>query len=144
MPTLCIQGTDLHYDEQDIITFEEGLIGLPHLHRMVMVGQSTIEPLLWLASLDEEGVAFVIADAPDLFPGYAPSVPATCSLSAVLAADESLATFAIVLITPEWQKTTVNLRAPIFVSAGSMRGAQVILDDNTYSVGEAFPLAMAA
>lgn len=144
MPTLSIQGTELQYDEKDILTFNEGLIGLPHLQRMVMVSQPDIEPLMWLASLDEEGVALVIADAPGIFPGYAPAVPADCSFSGTLDADEHPMAFAIVLIAPEWQKATANLRAPIFVSARTRQGAQVILPDNVYSVGAPLPLAMAA
>jgi flagellar assembly factor FliW len=144
MPTLNIQGTELQYDEKDIITFNEGLIGLPHLQRMVMVSQPAIKPFLWLASLDEAGVALVIADAPGIFPGYAPAVPADCSFSEDLAADEHPMAFAIVLIAAEWEKATANLRAPIFISARTKCGAQVILPDHTYSVGQPFPLAMAA
>jgi flagellar assembly factor FliW len=144
MPTLSIQGTELQYDEKDILTFDEGLIGLPHLQRMVMVSQPDIEPFLWLASLDEEGVALVIADAPGIFPGYAPTVPADCSFSQGLAEDEHPMAFAIVLIAAEWEKATANLRAPIFVSSRTRQGAQVILPDNSYSVGAPLPLAMAA
>jgi flagellar assembly factor FliW len=144
MPTLNIQGTELQYDEKDILTFNEGLIGLPHLQRMVMVSQPDIEPFLWLASLDEEGVALVIADASGIFPGYSPAVPADSSFSEGLADDEHPMAFAIVLIAAEWEKATANLRAPIFVSARTRRGAQVILPDHTYSVGQPLPLAMAA
>src|SRR6186997_1384960 len=132
MPTLNIQGTELQYDEKDVFTFNEGLIGLPHLQRMVLVNQPDIEPFMWLASLDEEGVALVIADAPGIFPGYAPAVPADCSFSKGLGEDEHPMAFAIVLIAPEWEKATANLRAPIFVSARTRQGAQVILPDNTY------------
>jgi flagellar assembly factor FliW len=144
MPTLKIQGTELQYDEKDILTFKEGLIGLPHLQRMVIVKQTDIEPLIWLASIDEEGVALVLADASGIFPDYAPAVPADCTFSQTLAEDEHPMAFAIVLVAPEWEKTTANLRAPIFVSARTMRGAQVILPDHNYSVGQPMPLAMAA
>jgi len=144
MPTLNIQGTELHYDEKDILTFKEGLIGLPQLQRMVIVRQSAIEPLLWLASLDEEGVALVVAETHGIFPSYAPALPADCNLHGLLEEGDTPVTFGIVLIVPEWQKSTVNLRAPIFVSARTKRGAQVILPDNAYSVGEPLPLALAA
>jgi flagellar assembly factor FliW len=143
-PTLNIQGTELQYDEKDIITFSEGLIGLPHLRRMVIVRQTAIEPLLWLASIDEEGVALVVADTRGIFPAYSPAVPGDSSFHAQLEKGDNPLTFAIMLIVPEWQKSTANLRAPIFVSMKTMTGAQVILADNAYSVGEKLPLAMAA
>jgi flagellar assembly factor FliW len=144
MPTLNIQGTELQYDEKDILTFSEGLIGLPHLQRMVIIRQDAIDPLLWLASLDEEGVALIIAETHGIFPNYAPALPVDCSFYAELEEGEVPFTFAITLIVPEWQKSTANLRAPIFVSARTRRGAQVILADNVYSVGEPLPLAVAA
>lgn len=144
MPTLNIQGTELPYEEKDIVTFDEGLIGLPHLQRMVVVSQPDIEPFLWLASLDEEGVALVIAEASGIFPDYAPAVPADCSFSEALAEDEHPMSFAIVLLAAEWEKATANLRAPIFVSTRTRRGAQVILPDHTYSVGQPLPLAAMA
>ena len=144
MPTLNIQGTEIQYDEKDIITFSEGLIGLPDLHRMVIVRQTAIEPLLWLASLDQEGVALVVADTRGLFPTYAPSVPVDSSFHAQLKKGDDPLTFAIMLIVPDWQKSTANLRAPLYVSMKTMSGSQVILADNKYSVGEPLPLAMAA
>jgi flagellar assembly factor FliW len=144
MPTLNIQGTEIQYDEKDIFTFSEGLIGLPHLQRMVIVRQTDIEPLLWLASLDEEGVALVVADTRGIFPAYTPPVPVDCSFHALLDEGDTPLTFAIMLIVPEWQKSTLNLRAPIFLSLRTMHGAQVILPDSAYSVGEPLPLSMAA
>jgi flagellar assembly factor FliW len=144
MPTLTIQGTELQYDEKDIITLSEGLIGLPNLQRMVIVRQTAIEPLLWLASLDEDGVALVVAETHDIFPGYAPNLPADSSFRELLEEGETPITFAIMLIGSEWQKTTANLRAPIFVSTRSRCAAQVILADNVYAVGEPLTMAMAA
>jgi flagellar assembly factor FliW len=144
MPTLTIQGTSLQYDEKDVLTFDEGLIGLPDLRRMVIVSQTTIAPLFWLASLDHNGVALVIAKTNGIFPAYAPVVPPDCSFHSRLEEDDNPVTFGIVLIESEWQKSTVNLRAPIFVSMRTRHGAQVILPDNGHSVSEPLPMAMAA
>jgi flagellar assembly factor FliW len=144
MPTLTIQGTEISYTDKDIVTFSEGFIGLPHLRRMVLVRQSIIEPFLWLVSLDDEGVAFVVAEARSFFPGYLPVLPADTSFRDTLAEGEQPVILAIVSITADWQRSTANLRAPLFISACNMNGAQTILTDNSYSVGEPLPLAMAA
>src|SRR5258708_3393169 len=114
MSTLTIQGTEISYDEKDIITFSEGLIGLPHLRRMVMVRQDAIEPFLWLVSLDDHNVAFVVTDAPAMFSGYVPSLPPDSEFRNRLGAAEKPIILAIVLISPEWQQFTANLRATRF------------------------------
>ncbi len=139
MPTLRIQGADLAFEEKDVITFSEGLLGLPQLRRMALVRQSSIEPFLWLASLDQAGVAFVVTEARTLFPAYYPSLPADSSLYNVLESDESPLVLAIVLVDADWQKSSFNLRAPLFISARAMRGAQVVLSDSSFSVAEPLP-----
>jgi flagellar assembly factor FliW len=144
MPTLRIQGNEIPYDEKDIITFPEGLIGLPHLTRMVAVKEETIEPFLWLASVDEDDAAFVVAEARSIFPHYKPLLPADSIMKDLLSQNEEPVVLAIVLIDSDWQKSTANLRAPLFVSANTMRGAQVVLTDNAFSVGEPLPLNAAA
>ena len=128
----------------DLLTVKGPLIGLPHLRRMVMVRQDAIEPFLWLVSLDDHNVAFVVTDAPAMFSGYVPSLPPDSEFRNRLGAEEKPIILAIVLIAPEWQQSTANLRAPLFISASRMTGAQIVLPDNSYSVGAPLPLAMAA
>jgi flagellar assembly factor FliW len=144
MPTLKIQGTELQYEEQNVITFKEGLIGLPQLRRLVMVRQSEIEPFFWLACPDADGLAFVVAEARNLFAGYDPSLPADSNFREVLAADETPLILAVISIAGEWQLSTANLRAPIFISPRAMCGAQVILTDPAQTVDTPLPFTMAA
>lgn len=144
MPTLRIQGNEIPYEEKDIISFPHGLIGLPQLTKMVAVRQTAIEPFLWLAAVDEDGVAFVVAEAHSLFPAYTPNIPADSVLNELLAEGEQPVCLAIVLIDADWQRSTVNLRAPLFISSQTMRGAQIALADNVFKVCEPLPFAAAA
>ena len=144
MSTIRIQGADLAYEESSIITFAEGLIGLPRLRRMVLVRQTDIEPFMWLASLDDPAVAFLVVDPRELFHDYA--LPAMGQLAAHLDLDEGEAPLVLTIVTvaPEWAESTANLRAPLLISASSMRGAQSVLADTAYRVAERLPLAHAA
>lgn len=144
MPTLRIQGNQIPYDEKDIITFPEGLIGLPQLTKMVAVKEASIEPFIWFASVNEDEAAFVVAEARSLFPNYTPVIPEDSNARELFEAGEEPVVLAIVLIQADWQKSTANLRAPLFVSAKTMRGAQVVLNDNAFNVGEPLPVAAAA
>jgi flagellar assembly factor FliW len=85
-----------------------------------------------------------VADAPAMYTGYSPTLPVDSDFRNQLGADENPIVLAIVLIAPEWQRSTANLRAPLFISASSMNGMQSVLPDNSHSVGEPLPLAMAA
>jgi flagellar assembly factor FliW len=144
MQTIHIQGTELAYDETSVVTFDEGLIGLPQLRRMVLVRQTDIEPFMWLASLEDEQTAFLVVEPLALFPDYAPHVPDDVHARLGAGRDERLLILAIVLIAPDWELSTVNLRAPLFISPGRMRGAQVVLTDSSYLAREPLPFDLAA
>lgn len=139
MPTIHIQGVDLAYKEDSIITFEEGLIGFPGLKRMVLVRQSSIEPFLWLASLDDTAVVFLVIDPRQLFPGYEAELLKTAEAQQLAVKDESPLVLSMAIIAPDWQESSVNLRAPLFISPQAMRGAQFVLTDSPFGATEPFP-----
>jgi flagellar assembly factor FliW len=136
MPTIRIQTKDLPYDESDVITFDEGLVGLPQLRRMVVITQPEISPFLWLASVEDPEKAFLVMEPRTQFDHYAPAIPAQVCGRIGLKDDEEPLLLAIVRILPEWQSSTVNLRAPLIVSPGAMRGVQAVLTDSPYRVDE--------
>lgn len=144
MPTFRIQNAELSYDESSVITIDEGLIGLPHLRRMALVRQTTVEPFLWLASLDDEKVAFLVVDPRAIFSDYEPRLTKEMRERLALADGEPALALAIVLIAPEWTKTTINLRAPILINPRTMRGAQMILSETPYRHDELLPQALLA
>jgi flagellar assembly factor FliW len=144
MPTIRIQGKDLHYTETDIVHFDEGLIGMPHLRRMVLINQSDIEPFFWLVSLDDPEAAFLVIDPRAYFPDYAPALPEEVPARLGLAAGEAPLVLAIVRLTSDWMKSTINLRAPLLCAARRMRGAQVALTQSAYRLNEPLPVEEAA
>jgi flagellar assembly factor FliW len=144
MATIRIQGVDLPYDESSIITFDEGLVGMPHLRRMMLVRQTDIEPLIWMASLDDPSTAFLVVNPLELFSTYAPEVNEKELAPIGLTENEVPLILTIVKIASEWTESTVNLRAPLFIAASSMLGIQVVLDKSPYKLNEPLPFAAAA
>jgi flagellar assembly factor FliW len=136
MPKIHIQNTDIEYEESNVITFDEGLVGLPQLRRMVIVTQPEISPFLWLASTEEPETAFLVLEPHLLFDGYAPAIPAPIRSRIRLEAGEDPLLLAIALISPEWQKSSINLRAPLVIAPGSMLGSQLILTESAYRLDE--------
>lgn len=123
-----IQGKDYSYDESQIINFSEGLIGFPELRRAVLIPLEEFAPFCWLASLDDEKIRFIVVNPQAIFADYETGLEI-----------EDSQPVAIVKISSDWKKTTVNLRAPIFVNAKTRRAAQVILEKTTYGLAEILP-----
>ena len=139
MQTIHVQGTDLAYEEKDILKFDEGLIGMPQLRRMVLIHYSEIAPLMLLCSLDQADVMFLVLETKAHIPDYAPRFSANVQNQLGLAEGETPVILTTVTIAPEWTASTVNLRAPIVIAPTAMRGAQVILTESHYQLTEPLP-----
>ncbi len=132
MQKITIKDKEYFYDEREIINFAEGLIGLPEMRRAVLIPMPECEPFCWLASIDDEKNRFIVVNPHEIFADYQP-----------LGAEkiEHARTFAIVRIASDWTKTTVNLRAPMFINTETKCGAQAVLTESNYQLAETLPLA---
>lgn len=132
------------YGERDVVTFEEGLIGLPEMRRMVLAEQTDIRPFLWMVSADDPQFAFLVVSAAELLEGFEPTLSEDERARLNFDSAEELTVLSVCVIEAEWERSTVNLRAPLFISSRTMRGAQVVLPDAAYRVDEPLTAARAA
>ena len=132
MQTITINQKDYFYDQDSIISFAEGLIGLPEMRRAVLVEISESEPFCWLASLENENIQFIVVNPDEIFAGYQPFKGGESN-------DGNMRALAIVKLSSEWTNTTINLRAPIIFNNETKDGAQVILSDSNYQFAESLP-----
>lgn len=132
MPVITIKEKEYSYNDGDIISFAEGLIGLPDMRRAVLISMNEFAPFCWLASLESESARFIVVDPNQIFSGYDPFVAAGTN-------NLGLEALAIVKVSSDWQKTTVNLRAPILIDPATKTASQQILSDSQYQFAESLP-----
>lgn len=130
MPMINIQGIDYSYREDELLSLSDGIIGFPEMRRAVVLPLAGCEPFCWLASVDDEKARFIVVNPQRIFSDYQPDSEASAP---------ELQTLAIVKVSSDWRKTTVNLRAPIFINPETRRAAQVVLDKSDYSLAESLP-----
>ena len=92
---------------------------------------SGLEPFCWLAPLDVDATKFVVVEPIRVFDGYRPET--------YYPAADGAETLAIVTIASDWTRTTINLRAPIFIDKETRRGTQRILSESPYHFAEVLP-----
>lgn len=132
MLTISIKGTSHTYDDSDVITFTEGLIGLPQIRKAVVVSMNDLKPFRWLAPLDSDETRFVVVNPHEIFDSYQPH------LYKPEVKDKSN-TLVIVTVASDWRNTTINLRAPIVVDPVRRTASQQILSDSPYHFAESIP-----
>jgi flagellar assembly factor FliW len=129
MTMIKIKEKEYVYNEDEILSFAEGLVGLPEMRRAVLVPMDEFAPFCWLASVEDEKVRFVVVNPNDVFANYKPAISDD-------PAAQGLKTLTIVKVSSDWTKTTINLRAPIFIDPASRRAAQLVLTESAYSLAE--------
>lgn len=102
------------------------------MRRAVLIPIAEFKPFCWLASMEDEKARFIVVNPHEIFTDYNPSD------FAVLKESETK-TLVIVKVSSDWQKTTVNLRAPIFINTESNRGVQLVLTESPYRLSEILP-----
>lgn len=122
-----------------VITFPQGLVGLPQLRRFVLIeGRG---PFQWMQCVDNPDATFVVIDSDEVVTDYAIN-PSPEDLRVVTEGDEPAPLCALLIVTipreaPE--RLTANLMAPLIVNTERRVGVQAVLPDR-YPVR--YPLVM--
>ena len=130
-------GTLDIYDNK-IIDFYLGLIGFEDCKRFTLIydvdkGEETA--IMWLQSLDEPGLALPVMKPEYIIDGYDPIVED--EILNTLGSDirtANLAVFCTLTVPEDLTKMTINLKAPVIVNVDTMKGVQLIADNEDYAV----------
>ncbi len=120
-------------EEDDIITFPEGLVGLSRYKRFVLIPHGGDSPFCWLQSVDEPSFALFVIDPWFFRPDYEVVLSDSEAERLQMTEDTLKAVFVTVTIPPgQPELMTANLLAPLVLNLSTRRGRQVILDDERY------------
>lgn len=122
----------LEFEENAVLHFPEGLMGLEHLHRFLILDQDEVEPLRWLQSVDEPAIAFNVIDPALVFPDY--KVRLSQEDREALGLERGLEPTVLVLVTvpKNAAEMTANLLGPLVIGAGRKVGRQIVQHDSQY------------
>lgn len=117
VPTRLFGQLEIHPDA--CITFPEGIPGFGGEQRFVLLPAAS-DGLYWLQSVDEPGLAFLLADPFPRVPGYEVDVPDQ-------GADHEVAVLAVVTLPADRSgPATMNLQAPLCINLTTRTGWQQI------------------
>ncbi len=122
-------------NENDVITFVEGIIGFEDNKRFVVLGKQDEEsPFKWLQSVDDKDLCFVIIPPGYFRKEYELFVPEDTAVRLELKEDKDVIIYSIVVIPEDVSRMTANLKAPVIINAANNKAAQIVLEDERYSL----------
>ncbi len=128
MDVLTTRFGTLSVDPQDELIFDQGLIGLEHCRRWVVLTDTKNPTLGWLQSLDEGHIALGVVSPRRFMPDYQLRTDRAelQSLELTTARDAEV----VVIASRQASGLTLNLRAPLVINVERRRGCQVIAKDD--------------
>jgi flagellar assembly factor FliW len=118
---------------ENIITMASPFLGFPDSHHFILKPHGTESPFMWLQSLDEPHLAFVVTSAAILAPQYKPAIPALVRQELDATEDDPLEIL-LILTIPHGDplKMTANLLGPVMINSQKRLAKQVVQDPKVF------------
>jgi flagellar assembly factor FliW len=122
------------YRDEDVILFEEGLIGFPDAKRFVLIESESLSPFRIFQCVDSPRIGFLVLDPRAVVKTYERSIPHEAWRSLKVTDKSDRMSLVISIIGKDPQESTANLQAPLLINYRKMLGKQLILSSSRYSV----------
>lgn len=121
---------------EDILTFNEGLLGFQDLRQFILLDDPNDDIFAWLQSCELPSIAFPVLE-PEIFGHkYTVSLNRTDSESLKLQAGQTPAYLNIITIPDDATEMTANIKAPIVINVDQRIARQCVLQDNNLAIKE--------
>lgn len=125
----------IEYTSEDVVTFDEGLIGFLDLREFLLLAHGGDGPFQWLQSVEEPGLAFLVVDPIVFVSDYEPEIDdSQAKILRLQAETPRLLRTTVRLVGQPVKELSLNLAAPIVLNLEQRIGKQVILDSEAYNI----------
>ena len=119
------------------IRFDDGLPGFEHSRSFVLIRSEVLEPFTLVQGTEDGAPSFLAIDPWQVAPNY--TSPLTdADLVRLDAGPETPLLWLSIVATDASGAATINLRAPLVINPGAMRGIQVLSPDSPYRTDHPF------
>ena len=119
--------------DDKIITLDKGIVGFPDLKRFTLIYDTEKDDktaIMWFQSLDEPQFAMPVAVPGDIIPEYNPTVNDELLEPLGELNEDNLYVLVTVKVPKNIEDMTINLKAPIIINTDTLRGGQLIVEDD--------------
>lgn len=117
--------------DEGTIRFVSPIYGFEKYTEYVLLSDTNIgESFIWLQSVQEPDLCFILVDPRLTYPHYAPSLSEEARQDLSRKGLNNPVYWAIAVIPQEFRKSTINLKSPVLIDPDSKKAAQVILDED--------------
>lgn len=123
---------DVEIREEDIIVFPDGILGFEESRQFILLDIPENEFFKILQDVEHDYVSFIVTDPFKFKEDYEMEVPDIELLKINIRKEEQIAMINIVTLSDVFEKSTINLLAPIIMNTEERTGKQYILNNVSY------------
>lgn len=127
---------NLRIEKENIITFEQGLLGFEELKQFAIIAVEECLPFEWLVSVEDPLVAFPILNPTLFFSDYKPALSKDDLILLDIKKEKDVEMFCIVTLGKKPEDVTLNLKGPILINMKNKMGKQVVITEDYYSLNQ--------
>lgn len=118
--------------KEDVLTFPDGLLGFPDFKRYTLLDDKRHEPFMWMQSLDEADLAFVLINPVLIEPDYRVEASPEDVSNLEIRDPSRVQVLVIVSVPSDPMEMTANLKGPLIINPDSLKARQVVLMSDKY------------
>lgn len=127
---------EVDFEEDKILTFENGIFGFEQYHRFILLygDKEKNDSISWFQSLDEPNLALPVISPSLVMEEYNPTIEDELLKSLGDLKLENLIILLTLTVPKDLTKMTTNLKAPLVINIATKRGCQVVAENKDYMV----------
>jgi flagellar assembly factor FliW len=118
--------------KQDAVSFDDGIPGFPNEKKFVLLQNPEERPFIWMQSVTNPKLCFIVTSPFTLFPEYLPDVPddELAGIGSPNSTELMLLTI-VKFVNSKSPEVHTNLKAPVIINLKKLQGRQVILNNES-------------
>lgn len=125
-------GSIVNVDDDHILNFPEGLFGFELYHNYAIY-ESEYSPFMWMQSLEDQNLAFLIVDPFLICNDYELDVDDKSLSKIGINSPADVIVMAVVTVPQSGGVVTANLQGPIIINKNNKQCMQAILNTNKWT-----------
>ena len=124
----------LKVPDEKLIKMQKPILGFERLNVYCLVEKEEFRPFLWLQSVEDPAVAFIVVNPLVFFPDYRIEVHSNELAEMMISRPDRVETYVIVTMPEDATRMSANLQGPILINTENNRAKQLVLVNSDYRV----------
>ncbi|MCV9884677.1 flagellar assembly protein FliW [Metabacillus halosaccharovorans] len=124
---------EIQVNQEDIITFEQGIPGFPHENNFILLPLDQESPFIIMQSQTTPELGFVVVNPFLFFQEYEFNLLENDKEVLKINAQEDIQILSILTVKEPFSESTANLQAPVIINHKEKLAKQIILNNTTYT-----------